>query len=343
MSLTILSVAYPLAPVGPDAVGGAEQVLSSLDHALVARGHRSIVVAQEGSVTAGTLVPVPAPEGTITDETREIAWETHRKAIASALEAWPIDLVHLHGIDFPNYLPDEAPTLATLHLPLDWYPQAIWERRSNLFMHCVSASQDKTRPESAVLLPPIPNGVPDGLFETHQRKRPFSIMLGRICPEKGIHIGLLAAKAANMTMLVGGRVFPYEWHESYFRNEVVPLLDEKRRFLGPLGFMRKRRLLAAARCMVIPSLAQETSSLAAMEALACGTPVIAFPNGALPEVIEDGRTGFIVSTVEEMAAAMEAADQIDPDLCRSVARERFSLGRMADRYLDCYASITRKH
>lgn len=339
MSLTVLSVAYPLAPVGPDAVGGAEQVLSSLDFALTARGHTSIVVAQEGSVVAGTLLPVPAPEGTIEDSTRDAAWATHRAAIARALEQWPVDLVHLHGIDFPSYLPDSAPTLATLHLPLDWYPASIWEPRDNLLMHCVSDSQNRTRPPGVSLLPPIPNGVPAKLLDTHQRKRDFAIMLGRVCPEKGIHLGLLAAKAANMPLLVGGRVFPYAWHENYFRQEVTPLLDDTRRFLGPLGFERKRRLLAAARCMLIPSLAQETSSLAAMEALACGTPVIAFPNGALPEVVEHGRTGFIVSSVEEMAEAMRAVDSIDPAHCKAAAAERFSVERMTDRYLEAYRAV----
>src|SRR5947208_2398446 len=132
MKLTVLSVAFPFAPVGPDAVGGAEQVLYRLDSTLVATGHRSIVIAQEGSVTAGTLVPTEIEPGNL-DGGRERAWEGHRRAIGAALKRWPIDVVHLHGIDFFHYLPPPpVPVLATLHLPISWYPvEALTPSRPN--------------------------------------------------------------------------------------------------------------------------------------------------------------------------------------------------------------------
>src|ERR1043166_436111 len=127
MKLTVLSVAYPLAPVGPDAVGGAEQVLTHLDFALVRAGHRSIVVACEGSVTAGTLVPTPTAAGVLTDETRWRVQQEHRAGIERALARWDIDLIHMHGIDFDRYLPPPGvPALVTLHLPPSWYaPEAF--------------------------------------------------------------------------------------------------------------------------------------------------------------------------------------------------------------------------
>ena len=101
--------------------------------------------------------------------------------------------------------------------------------------------------------------------------------LGRICPEKGYHIALDAAARAGVPMVLAGEVFRYPAHEQYFRDEIAPRLDASRRFIGPVGLHRKRRLLSEARCLLAPSLAPETSSLVAMEALACGTPVIAFP------------------------------------------------------------------
>ena len=105
MSLTVLSVAYPLAPVGPDAVGGSEQILHALDRALVAAGHRSIVVAMEGSEVADTLVPVPKRPGPLSNAVREATWPAHKEAIAAALQRWPIDLIHMHAFDFHAYLP----------------------------------------------------------------------------------------------------------------------------------------------------------------------------------------------------------------------------------------------
>jgi glycosyltransferase involved in cell wall biosynthesis len=340
MSLTVLSVAYPLAPVSPDAVGGAEQVLSALDGALVAHGHRSLVIAMEGSCVAGELLAVPAETGPLDETARRRAHARHREAIAKALDRYPIDVVHLHGIDFYAYQPDRAPTLVTLHLPLDWYPsEALHPNRPDLWLHAVSKSQQATAPAGTVLTDPIPNGVDvDALSQRHAR-RGFALLLSRICPEKGIHLAIDAAKAVDMPLLIGGEVYRYADHERYFETEVAPRLDARRRFLGPLGLTRKRRFLNAARCLVIPSLARETSSLVAMEALACGTPVVAFPNGALSEVIEHGRTGFLVTSVEEMAEAMRHAGDLSPIACQRAVRERFSLTVMVEGYFRAYEAL----
>ena len=343
MTLTILSVAFPFAPVGPDAVGGAEQVLSSLDHALVQAGHRSVVVACAGSIAAGTLVAVPRTEGPITEAARRLAHRHHSAAIEGALRRWPVDLVHMHGLDFCDYLPAPGvPLLATLHLPPEWYPPAAFApTRPNTFLNCVSASQRARCPPDAALLPEISNGVPVARLAARHAKRGFALALGRICPEKGFHHALEAAGRAGVALLLAGEVYRYGAHETYFRREIVPRLDRRRRYLGPVGFARKRRLLSAARCLLVPSLAPETSSLVAMEALACGTPVIAFPAGALPEIVEHGRTGFIVRDEPEMADAIRAACRLDPAECRAVARMRFSLERMSERYLALYLALAR--
>jgi glycosyltransferase involved in cell wall biosynthesis len=341
LSLTVLSVAYPLAPVGTGAVGGAEQILTYLDRALVRAGHRSLVVAAEGSETAGLLIPTPAPSGVITDEAKAWIQGEHRRNIERALNRWPVDVVHLHGIDFYDYLPPAGVSaLVTLHLPPDWYPpQAFDLRRPHTYLHCVSASQRRRCPPGVDLLPEIENGVPlDELIARHA-KRNFAFTLGRICPEKNFHTALDAGKRAGVPVLLAGEVFRYEWHEQYFRNEILPRLDGERRFVGPVGLARKRRLLTAARCLLQPSVAPETSSLVAIEALACGTPVIAFPSGALPEIVEHGVTGFIVNGMEEMADAIHAAGEIDPEACREAACARFSLDRMVMRYFDLYHQL----
>lgn len=335
--LTILNVAYPFAPVGPDAVGGAEQILTALDSALVRAGHRSLVIACEGSSCKGALIPTPGWT-TIDEATYRPAHRAVREAVAEAVRRYPVDVVHFHGLDFAAYLPPSGPpALATLHLAPDRYPpQALWPERPRTWLHCVSEAQHRTCPEGAPLLPPVPNGVDLEAFRPRGPSRAFALSLGRICPPKGFHLALDAAGRAGVPLVLGGEVFPYEDHLRYFREEIEPRLGDGHRFLGPLGLARKRRLLAAARCLVIPSQVAETSSLVAMEALACGTPVVAFRVGALPEIVEPGRTGFLVDTVEEMAEAIRAAETIDRRECRRAAEERFASERMIGRYLDLY-------
>jgi hypothetical protein len=344
--LTVLSVGYALAPVGPDAVGGSEQVLSTLDTALVAGGHRSVVIACAGSEAAGELIEAaPAPTCPIDDAQRERAQAAMRRAVADVLRREPLDLVHMHGLDFAATLPPPGPpTLATLHLPPAWYPpQALSLDRPDTWLNCVSAAQHAACPPSARLLPPITNGVAVERFcHSGHTRRGFALMLARICAEKGVHFALDAAHAADLPLLIGGAVFPYPEHQAYFEQEVRPRLDGRRRFLGPLGFARKRRLLGACRCLLVPSLAPETSSLVAMEALASGTPVIAFRAGALGEIVEHERTGYLVSDAMEMAEAMRLAPTIDPAACRAAARARFSQDDMVAAYLARYRALVRR-
>lgn len=345
--LTILEVAYPLAPVRLDAMGGAEQILALVDEGLVHADHRSIVVAQEGSVCKGTLIATPAiPEGRALDEAAQTrAWAEHRKAIAEACRRYPVDLVHFHGVDFQHYLPASGPpVLVTLHLPITSYrDDALRPLRPDVFFHCVSAAQRRSCPPDLYLLDDVPNGIALGRARFSERKRGFCLALGRICPEKGYARALLAASRARIPLLLAGRVFAYEEHLRHFRERLAPLLAEpsQSRFLGPIGGGRKRRLLAAARCLLIPSRVEETSSLVAMEALASGTPVIAFRVGALPEIIDHGRTGFLVDDVEGMAQAIRDVGQIDPRACRRAAEERFSAGRAMTGYLDTFDRVIR--
>jgi glycosyltransferase involved in cell wall biosynthesis len=341
MELTVLSVGYALAPVGPDTAGGAEQILSALDRALVAAGHRSIVVAPEGSQVAGRLIPTAPVPRRITDAERRQAENCHRQAIEQALARWPVDVIHAHGLDFAEHLPvTDRPTLVTLHLPREFYPPgAVSPDRSNTWFNCVSESQRRTFPRLPNLLAPIPNGVPVERLQAQHARRNFVLALGRICPEKGFHLAIEAAEKAGVPLLIAGDVFPYEAHQRYFAEEIAPHLGRSVRFLGPAGFARKRRLLTAARCLLVPSLVAETSSLVAMEAAACGCPVVAFPVGSLPEIVEPGVTGLLVTTTKEMAAAIPASEGLARAACRDVARRRFSLQAMTARYLAVYERL----
>lgn len=346
MGLTVLSVAFPFAPVGEDAAGGAEQVLGLVEAALGRRGHRSIVVACEGSRASGELVATPRLPRVVDAPARRTAWRAHRAAIDAVLARERVDLVHMHGVDFHEYLPAPGPpVLATLHLPLSFYPsRALRPSRPATHLQCVSRAQRRSCPPEAAIDAVVPNGVDLDRLSTGERapapaRRGYVAALGRICPEKGFHLALDAARRAGVECRLAGRLFPYESHLRHFEDEIRPRLDARRVFVGPVGLEAKRQLLSGARCLLVPSLVDETSSLVSMEALACGTPVVAFARGALPEIVEHGRTGFLVENAAQMARAIEDAGALDADECRAAARRRFSADAMVDRYVDLYGAI----
>ncbi|HEX2961336.1 MAG TPA: glycosyltransferase family 4 protein [Ignavibacteriales bacterium] len=340
--LNILSVAFPFAPVRTDTAGGAEQVLAMIDEALMEHGHNSVVVACEGSKVKGRLIKTPGVHGSIDPDTKEFFEGEHLAAIEQALGSHKIDLIHMHGIDFANYIPTtDIPVLVTLHLPLSWYPQdKLSSPTKGLFFNCVSRSQFESRPEMPSLLGYIDNGINLKNFKVKTSRHNYALSLGRICWDKGYHAALDAAKKAGIPLIIAGELFPYEYHREYYNKEILPRLDgDNYKFIGPVGLEKKKRLLSAARCLLVPSMVPETSSLVAMEAMACGTPVIAYPQGALTEIIEDGKTGFIVNSIDEMAEAIKRADKIDPAVCRRTARERFSSERTILAYFSLYRKI----
>lgn len=331
-SMTILQVGYPFARSGDNAVGGAEQILGIVTRGVAAAGHRLIVMGGQ------------TPECSDLDATAlELGRARHAAAVREAVAESAVDIVHIHGLDFAHYLPPaHIPVLVTLHLPPDFYQDTLsrtWP--ASVFFNCVSKSQHAQLEQcaSGVRAAVIPNGIEVARFTHGSRKKGFALSLGRICPEKGFHLALEAARCAGIDWMLGGQVYPYEAHRRYFAQVLQPQLDARRRFLGPLGFHAKQRLLAEAKCLLIPSIVSETSSLVAMEALASGTPVIALRSGALPEIVEHGRTGFIVDDVTGMARAIADVNDINPEECRRAARERFPADRMVNGYLEMYRSM----
>lgn len=342
--MRVLSVAYPFAPVRPDTPGGAEQVLLALDKALVSAGHESFVIAQKSSKIRGRLIAIPDLKGRIDNEAALLAREACCAAIRDALEKFKIDVVHMHGLDFHEYMPPEGvPLLVTLHLPLAWYPiKALKTQRPCTFFNCVSGPQARSLLEAG-LLEHIDNGVDTDVWAKQPKKKGLSgyaLSMGRICPEKGFHIAMDAASSARVPFILAGAVFRYEAHEEYFRNMIVPRLSANCAFAGVADPERKKKLLSGARCLVVPSLVPETSSLVAMEALASGTPVVAFPNGALAEIVEDGLTGFLVKDEQEMSLAIKECSGLSPQECRKAAIKRFSSSVMFEKYFEAYEKIT---
>lgn len=340
--MRIMSVAYPFAPVREDTPGGAEQVLRMLDEYLIEAGHESIVAALRGSEIKGKFVPTHGVQGIINDGARKFVLSEHGKNIETAIKKYRPDVVHMHGLDFHEYLPSEGvPVLATLHLPLDIYaPQALKPQRKDIFFNCVSRWQHGGATGLTGLLEPVLNGIKLPRNKGSFRKRPFTLMLGRVCAEKGYHLGVKASIEAGFPAVIAGKVFDYPEHRQYFDNEIKPHLNRRCRFIGVVGGRDKARLLSSARCLLVPSLLTETSSLSAMEAIASGTPVVAFRRGALTEIVDEGKTGFLVDTVEEMAGAISKAHELDPLVCAETGKERFSSEAMGKKYIDAYRLIS---
>jgi len=341
MPLTVLSVAYPLARVSDATAGGAEQVLLTIDRALVESGHRSLVLAAAGSQCNGLLLPVQVPSGNLDERVKTESRRLFQKALGQAVDQYAVDVIHMHGIDFDQYLPDcDLPIIVTLHLPLEWYPwSAFLIRRKDVSLVCVSHSQARTARSGTPIMRLIPNGVSLNQFHPAQRKGDYVLFMGRICPEKGVHLAIEAAQLAGEKLLMAGTVFDYPEHREYFEAKVRPRLGPDAVFLGAIGGHQKAELLAGAKCLLIPSSARETSSLIAMEAMASGTPVVAWSNGALPEIVTDGRTGFLVSSVEGMIQAIPRAALLSSRECRLEAEVRFSSVSMASAYFGLYDQL----
>ncbi len=341
MTLTVLSVASPFAPIGLEGDDEASAVLTALDAALVRAGHRSLVVAPDGSRVAGTLIPLPPARGPLGEPARAIVHSRVRAVVAETLDRAAVDLVHLHATGFHAHLPPPGvPVLVTLHQPFGHYPPAaLAPSREGTWLHGISTAQTRTAPAGVKLLPPIEIGVSVDKLSIRVPKRRFAVALGAIAPDSGVHVALDAAGMADMQILLAGEVAADPEQQRYFREEIHPRLDGRRRFLGSVGFARKRWMLGSARCLLAPSREPGAGATAALEALACGTPVVAFAQGALADVIEPGVTGFLVNDLQEMADAIAAAEQIDPDACRAAARSRHSEERMASRYLTLYEDL----
>jgi glycosyltransferase involved in cell wall biosynthesis len=347
----VLYVAYPLLPVTDASCGGAEQVLLTLERALSRRGWATTTAACSGSEMSGVVYTTGhAGNGSLAaaewHEARHAQKIIELVAVRDAIGRG-FELIHDHSGSFFNRAHDvDVPLLATLHLPRSFYPESFFARRPrNLYFNCVSESQCKHFADVPQMLGAIPNGIQLERFALETRKHDYLLWLGRICHEKGAHVALDAAHDAGVPIIMAGKVYPFAYHQQYFEREIVPRLQRmgsNARFVDSPSLADKIALLRGARAVLVSSLAEETSSLVAMEAAACGTPVIACRRGALPEVIDDGETGILVNNKDEMVRAVTRVKRIHPRICHAYAQRNFSSTRMADGYQALYERVAKE-
>jgi glycosyltransferase involved in cell wall biosynthesis len=261
-------------------------------------------------------------------------------------EGRPFSLIHDNSASFwPRAAEVDLPVLATLHLPRAFYPPPCFNSiPGNVSFNCVSASQARAFLGLAGLQTVIANGIALDFFEANllpDRSRRGLLWLGRICEEKAPHLALDIAARAGLPITIAGQVYPFSHHWQYFDREVAPRLRAVPNavFLPLPCYEQKRRLLRGALAVLVTTQVEETSSLVAMEAAASGAPVIAFARGALPEIVQDGFTGFLVEDVDGAAAAVGRIAQITPADCREYALQHFSSGAMAEGYTRLYDHV----
>ncbi len=338
--LSILYTAYPLLIVTPESAGGAEQMLLAVEREIAAAGHSTTVAASAGSEVNGHLVATGQPaDGPDQYDQRECE---HNDRILEYLKKHPqeFDLMHdKSGSFFRHAAECPVPVLATLHLPRPFY-QEEWFRNPppSLHFNCVSQSQAASFADFPNPPRVVENGIEVEDFLFTRAKVDYLLWLGRICEEKAPHLAIAAAQKAGLPLVIAGQVYPFRYHQDYFDREICPHLfgGSPVRFIDTPQHGEKLELLRHACALLLTSSVEETSSLVAMEAMACGTPVVAFRRGAFPEIVANSETGFLVDTLDEMVAALSDVQRISPQACRERVERLFTAKRMAGQYEELY-------
>ena len=328
------SISWPTPPTG---YGPWELVTSLLTEALVARGVDVTLFATQNSQTAGKLEGV-APRGYSEPPHLDAkVWEAMH--IAHCIErAGDFDLIHNQADFMPltwSRLID-TPMLTTIHGFSSDRIVPVYQRYDDN-THYVSIS-DADRHPSLSYTQTIHHGIPLNDFPFDAEGSDDLLFFGRIHPDKGPHDAIAAAKRAGKRLIMAGLV----QDQGYYEREVAPQIDDDRViFRGVVGGEARTQALGQARALLHLIGFDEPFGLSVVEAMACGTPVIAFNRGSMPELIEHGVTGFLVDTVDEAVEAIARVGEIDRAACRRRVTERFSVERMADDYIKLYERLIR--
>jgi glycosyltransferase involved in cell wall biosynthesis len=339
--LRIAMLAPPWIPVPPPGYGGIEFVVALLCDALVDRGHDVELFCAPGSSSKAKvrpLLPVAHPESIERSlfEADHVA-RAFAAFEAAEAEAEPFDLVHDHcgytALAMANRQP--LPLVHTVHGPFDQDTSIFYgHHAAKGRIVCISHAQARTAPADASVAAVVHNPIDVDSWPVGLDKQDYLLWLGRFVPEKGPQRAIRVAQLSGRPLVLAGTVQPR--YERFFATEIEPHIDgEHIRFVGEVGGARKQRLFADAYAFLMPIRWPEPFGMVIVEALAAGTPVLAFAQGAAPEIVEHGKNGFLVSDEEEMAALADKAGEIDPLECRRSA-ERFSPDRVAAGYEAVY-------
>ena len=321
--------------VPPPAYGGIEVVVHVLTEELVRRGHEVTLFASGDSLTTARLISVwDRSLRTAADIVNPAPYEWLH--VAEALSrAHEFDIIHNHqgelAMAFANLV--DTPMLTTVHNPPPKDSRIVWEHYRG-FYNTVSRSGRKGLPRKNYL-GVVYNSIDVDSFPFTEKKDGYLLYLGRMSRVKGPHVAIEVARRLGRKLVMAGKVGVED--VDHFTRVVGPMIDGKLvQYLGEADGDLKRKLYSSASCLLFPIRWNEPFGLVLVEAMACGTPVVAFNEGAAPEIIVDGQTGYLVNDLDEMVSAVRKVDQIDPSVCRQHVQDRFNVQRLADDYLAMY-------
>ncbi len=323
--------------VPPKLYGGTERVVHFLTEELVRQGHEVTLFASGDSQTSAELRAVVPKALRLDPECRDPVAPHILLVDLAARLARDFDVVHFHTdyLHFPLMRYVDATHVTTLHGRLDMKElQTVFEAFPDMPVVSISNSQRRPLPR-ARWVGTVYNGLPEELFTFRPEPGDYLVFLGRISPEKRPDRAIQIAVRAGVPLKIAAKIDKVD--QEYYQTVVRPLMDHPLvEYVGEVNEQEKNELLGGALGLLFPIDWPEPFGLVMVEAMACGTPVIAFPLGAVPEVMRDGVTGFVVRDVDEAVAAVARLPEIDRAACRRHFEERFSARRMAQDYLAVY-------
>jgi glycosyltransferase involved in cell wall biosynthesis len=344
--LHIAMLAPPWISVPPPGYGGVEAVVGALTEALVARGHHVVLFCAPGSRSSAQVRPLL--DEAHSDEIERSLYECDHVArafdeIDGASLVGGFDVVHDHCGFTALAMADrlDVPLVHTLHGPFTTSTAAFYAHHGHkAALVGISRAQLASAPVGLEPVGAIPNPIDVGAWPLREHKDDYLLWVGRMTPEKGPHRAIAAAHQAGVPLVLAGVIQPGQ--QAFFDREVAPHVDGDRvRFVGEVAGLVKRSLFAGARALLMPIRWEEPFGMVMVEALACGTPVIAFPEGAARELVVDGTTGFLVDDESAMSAAVHRLPGLAARDCRAWVAEHCDVDVVAAAYERTYRSVAR--
>lgn len=341
-ALRVAVLAPPWITVPPPGYGGIEAVVALLCDELVARGHTVALFAAPGS---HSVAEVHTPlERTHANEIGSSLHESDHVGMvydavdSAAANGRPFDVVHDHSGFTAVAMASRvsAPVVHTLHAPFNDETRPFYTRHGHkVRLVGISRYQLEHAPPGVHVADVVPNPIRVDDWPFRADKDDYLLWMGRMDPAKGAQRAIAAARHAGIRLVLAGPV--QRGQENYFRSEIVPALDGTMiRYVGEVGGALRKELFARAKAFVMPIRWAEPFGMVMVEALACGTPVLAFPEGAASEIVIDGENGFLVADEQAMAAAIGSLDAIDPARCRDSVASRYDVNIVVDGYEAVY-------